>query len=32
MTQPLAVQAVLDRMDNLVNQFEKELKALQLID
>jgi len=32
MTQPEAVQAVLDRMDNLVNQFEKELKALKLID
>jgi len=32
LTEPGAVQAVLDRMDNLVNQFEEELKALDLVD
>ena len=32
LTQPAAVQATLDQMAALVDQFEKELKALKLID
>ncbi|MCF7824020.1 MAG: oligoendopeptidase F [Candidatus Marinimicrobia bacterium] len=32
MTQPDAVQAVMDQLTNLVDQYEKELKALKLID
>ncbi|NQV42345.1 MAG: oligoendopeptidase F [Candidatus Marinimicrobia bacterium] len=32
MTQPQAVQAVIDNMDDLVNRYEKELKKLGLVD
>jgi len=32
MTQPEAVQAVIDNMDDLVNRYEKELKKLGLVD
>ncbi len=32
MTQPEAVQAVIDNMDDLVNQYEQELKKLGLVD